>query len=455
MYNGGRVLENGIITYEGGNLDMSGKKKKNKQDMKNQTSTDGSEAKDSEEEPQIEVRLKEKCINLIAKIPYIKVIATGMALLSVVFSAGVGLTKLSEFMNTMQTNMEELNADMKGVKNELESFQIERAEDKLEIMEKADDLIEKKFAKIEEDMNELDDQISHIRTVSFKDNFLPCLAVQKNSYGLYETAAPSWEREQIIAVDPVTNELFSAVELVNQRILVPYEMNGEQILFCGQYNKKNHWDGKCIINVYKNGILTVLTEAVYNNGELMKYKQVIPDVNKSGKEVWIVSDRVHSENFNSGDSWSYKRQGGYIQKFDLKDAAPEDILNITQFKKEKCNVLEGFYHGNTSDGKYNDGTGKAYMVKYDSWGYVRTLYVGRVKDGDFEDDTGEAWYIVRDEEKNTDYMYYKGAFHNGKPISSDPDDFINPYSFRDIDDTIKSYQFECTLKWYNPRRQNM
>lgn len=40
------------------------------------------------------------------------------------------------------------------------------------------------------------------------------------------------------------------------------------------------------------------------------------------------------------------------------------------------------------------------------------LYYGNIKDGDLHDTTDDACYIVKEE--NTDYMYYKGHFENGK-----------------------------------------
>ena len=75
--------------------------------------------------------------------------------------------------------------------------------------------------------------------------------------------------------------------------------------------------------------------------------------------------------------------------------------------------LEGYYAGETSDGLYNDTTGNAYLVKYFENGLTKTIYKGNFVDGQFNDETGKAWYIVKEED--TEYMYYKGIFHNGSP----------------------------------------
>lgn len=472
-------MDDVIVYCEREGFDMSKKSKNKKGNSSEQEavdeSTDGdtdgnkenTDADEKSEKPELEVTFKQRCFNFIAKIPYKWVLAALTSFIAIAYGVG---SKFTSFMGTidgmqssikdMQSSISDMQDDINGVKNDIASMKDDvndirnkRSGDKLELFSYIRNQVDIEFDDIKDDIEELDKEVANVKTVSFNDVALSCMEVKLNEKGMYEAIEPNWKSEEIIAVDPVTNETFSAVELADQRILVPYESNGQEILFCGQYNKRNHWDGKCIVNVYVKNVLSVITEAVYSDGVLIKYKQAIPAVNKSGKGVWVISDRIHNEDFNSGNSWSYVRNGGFDQRFKLVDATPDDVLTINQFKKEKCEILEGFYHGNTSDGEFNDNTGNAYLVKYDLWGYVRTLYVGKIKDGDFEDKTGNAWYIVRNDD--TDYIYYKGVFQNGSPDYTDHDKFINPFSLDEIYNIVKKYEFNCDLPWYDPDRLNI
>lgn len=439
------VFTSTIITKESELCIMSKRKEKDSPSKNEQTTKDDSDVDISVENNHLKVSIPvKKAIGFLLLTAVPLIFAAGMCYQNVngdMENLKGGIDKIYGRLNDMQEDVDDMQGDVGSIGSKL-------AENKLELFEYVDKRINKKFEDIEDDFDKLDDKVSNIKTVYLLDDKMSCLKLEKNEHDMYETENPSWNDGEIIATDPSTNESFSASELADQRILVPYEMNGQNIIFCGQYNKNNHWDGRCVINAYKNGLLTVITEAVYADGVLVKYKQAISDVNTSKKSVWIISNRVSDGGINSGNSWSYIRKGGYKQKFKLENVSSDDIVSVNEFKKDVCHVLEGFYHGNTSNGKYNDDTGSAYLVKYDSWGYVRTLYVGRFENGVFEDDTGNAWYIVRDEDKNTDYAYYQGVFHNGDPSHSKKDIFINPYTLDQVDNKIKDYQFDCVLPWY-------
>lgn len=66
------------------------------------------------------------------------------------------------------------------------------------------------------------------------------------------------------------------------------------------------------------------------------------------------------------------------------------MLDIASFQKFLNLNLVEFYHGNTSNGYYNDDTGNAYLVQYNNSNTVKTLYCGNFKDGVFNDNTGNA-----------------------------------------------------------------
>lgn len=254
---------------------------------------------------------------------------------------------------------------------------------------------------------------------------------------------PSLKPDGIIGEDFETGEEYKAKSLVNKKILVPYKENGQEVYFLGQYNAEYHWDGNCIINVYRKNRLVLVTNANYDNGKLQDYRQVL-----EGKgSTWIISNRKAHKNYNSGENWSYYKNSEITKKFSMSNVKVSDIIGVEKIKsKFSDSDLEGYYHGRTGNGKYNDDTGKAYLVKYfkDSK-YVKTLYQGRFEDGEFEDSTGDAWYIVKEE--NTNYMYYKGIFEGGTAKYKDDKHFRNPLTKADIDEIIKGCSFNCELSW--------
>lgn len=236
-----------------------------------------------------------------------------------------------------------------------------------------------------------------------------------NEYYLSEK--PSWNSNTIIAKGLETGTEYTASDLANKKILLPYKDGINDIVFYGQFDENNQWDDTCIINVYNNGFLKLIMEASYKNGELLKYRQVLSGTLSNGEDVWIVSEREHHTEYNYGNSWNYKREENYQIKFDFDEIIATDVLDIDTFVLNIKTDLVSFYHGNTSNGLYNDNTGLAYLVKYANDGTVKTIYSGNFVDGQFEDTTSNAWYITRD--INTDYMYFKGNFLGGNPQTSE------------------------------------
>lgn len=143
-------------------------------------------------------------------------------------------------------------------------------------------------------------------------------------------ARPTWQSNDVIAEDVETGEEYTAEQLVNERILLPYMINGQENYFYGQFNENNQWDGNCIINTYSNDQLVLIMEAEYDNGVLVSYKQVMQGMSKDGK-VWCIADRVSHRDYNSGETWNYK----YVEclkEFNFEDVSEEDILNVDDFE---------------------------------------------------------------------------------------------------------------------------
>jgi hypothetical protein len=53
-----------------------------------------------------------------------------------------------------------------------------------------------------------------------------------------------------------------------------------------------------------------------------------------------------------------------------------------------------YYYGFSKSEKYNDSTGNAYLIKYDTDGTVLSLYKGQFLEGQPSDKTGQAFSII-------------------------------------------------------------
>lgn len=122
---------------------------------------------------------------------------------------------------------------------------------------------------------------------------------------------------------------------------------------------------------------------------------------------------------------------------------PRDLLQNNE------DLLCSHYCGNTSGGKYNDSTVKAYFISYYDDRTVKTIYVGSFKDGVFNDYTRDAWSISRNKEKNTMYMYYRGVFKNGSASKNQNERVAteNPVSRETIEKLTSSQIYENELNW--------
>lgn len=285
-------------------------------------------------------------------------------------------------------------------------------------------------------------------TVALNKEQIETLNICSESKNLiYVAAGPQWQEVSYIGTNEKTGEEYSAKELIGVKMLIPYEEDGQDVLFLGQYNENMHWDGECTINVYDGTTLSLITDAVYDDGTLLSYKQVMPTNNGTDGDTWSISERFINDSTNSGETICYYRNDNRTRTFDLKTVTESDVLSVDTFNVIYNNlVMEGYYNGNTSKGLYNDDTGNAYLIRFTKEGKVRTLYQGKVKNGHFNDDTGNAWYITKDE--NTEYMYYKGIFKMDSVNKDLPDsEYENPVTSEQINEIISNADINCELIW--------
>ena len=244
---------------------------------------------------------------------------------------------------------------------------------------------------------------------------------------------------------------FTAEQICNQRIIMPYEQNGIEVCFVGQLNENLHWNGNCLLNKYdKDNNLIFISEATYIDGILIGYKQAFIE---SDKETWCLSERVSKNGGFDGTSVEYTNVIGLTKTFTLENVSGSDIITFEDFKESHLIVakMDKFYYGMTNNGVYNDTTVNAYYVSFDMDGNVLTLYQGGFYNGEFRDYTGNAWYITRktsNNDLNKKYDYYKGNFNHNTRDDDGSGILLTDITLMDIANIIDGKYFVPSLKWY-------
>lgn len=233
--------------------------------------------------------------------------------------------------------------------------------------------------------------------------------VSKNDAKNYPVMS-SLVNSDIIATNE-NGEEFKAGQLINKRIFLTYTDDGSEVYFIGTYNENFHWNEKCLVHSYKDDLLAGIMESVYDNGNLLSYKQVIPYETSSEGKVWYASEKTSMDGVNFGDTYIYEREDDYYKDFTMSNAVVEEILTYEEFVASIDTPLVGFYHGNTSEGWFNDDTGNAYIIKY--------------MDGA--------------------YQYYKGVFEGGE-IGNPA--IYKPITIEELDKLIDVSEFACELRWH-------
>lgn len=344
-----------------------------------------------------------------------------------IFNMNGDISKLTEKLDYMESELLKTGTHLSNLDTEMAS-------------------IREDLGRLDERVNKLEEDYDEAFTVTVAANNIPYVGNADN--GVYELKSPSWNSSDIIATDINDGTEYSADFLAGKRLLIPYTSGNQEIVFCGQFNKNNHWDKNCIINVYVNNKLILIMDAEYDDGNLSSYRQVLNDTTRIG-EIWAVSKREHNVESNSGRTWNYRRDNDYTKEFKLTEVEYGDVISVEEFASGINSHVESYYNGCTSDGKYNDETGDAYLVRYAEDGTVKTLYVGRFKKGEFHDETGNAWEIVFDSSNNINrYFYYGGIFEDGQ---RENDDGIEYLTQAQINEKISEKEFDCELNWYyNP-----
>ncbi|WP_026661331.1 hypothetical protein [Butyrivibrio sp. AC2005] len=168
---------------------------------------------------------------------------------------------------------------------------------------------------------------------------------------------PMWTAGENFAEDSTTGEIIKVENAIGETLVIPYEEGDKKIVFCGQFNENMHWNGHCVINVYSQDVLINITEANYDDGLLLSYKQAFVD-----NGSWYTSNRkiidcINGYDVSDGETWRYKYSGDIRMSFNFLEVESKDIFTVDRLRiGEK--LLE-YYQGRTYKGKYSDGTGNA------------------------------------------------------------------------------------------------
>lgn len=257
-----------------------------------------------------------------------------------------------------------------------------------------------------------------------------------------------------VAVDPETNIEYTASELSDEKIILSYQDDqGQDVYFCGQFSEDGRWTGSCILNIYKNGNLVMITDALYDNGRIVSSKQCYQGYMLTApySAIWSFSFRVMNDGNQEGETWRYFRDEVFPIAFTPENLTYKDFITADGFFNAVSSqaMLVEYYSGTTSNGVYNDNTGSAFRLINFSDGSVRTFYTGQFKDRDFHDSTGNAWMIGKNELEQSAYAYYKGRFENGKPIDNDAAHWRTNLTLDDIEQILKESGISCPcpLNW--------
>lgn len=66
----------------------------------------------------------------------------------------------------------------------------------------------------------------------------------------------------------------SITNIAGKTIFIPYRNQDKVLLFYGQLSNKQNWDGLCLLNVYCDNRLQFVSEAQFEDGRPISYKQV-------------------------------------------------------------------------------------------------------------------------------------------------------------------------------------
>lgn len=364
-------------------------------------------------------------------IKIIKIINEYAGIISLVFAILVSVVGVASKILSIPAKIDELNKDVNTVKENIEIMKFpvgrmwfDETGERLQFqtaLERAGDVIVLDGA---------------------QGNLLTAL-VDVDNYVVSDVPFSNKNSDKIYTTD-FNGKEYKAEDITNNLILIPYYQTDDTlIVFYGYINEKGHWDGKCVLNVYENGSLELVSENDYNDGVCEEKNLCYIEGNECSL---IVSDTEETDIY---DCYRYTVSKEIENDIIVNQISADNVRYVDDFfKYVKGNKIH-HYRGGIDNKKYSDESGKAYFVSYYEDGTVKTLYCGNFVNGKFSDNTGNAWEISRDRENNTSYMYYRGAFKDNKAslIQEERVEFENPVKKDTIWFLVNGRAFEKELVW--------
>lgn len=372
-----------------------------------------------------------------------KVSKFGIGVLGIAFTAIVTFV-LGYFLVELNTSVKDLNKTLFDFRLE-NNGRLIRVELSINSMENRVSSLEEKYNKFVSSSQEFE----KARLIAPAGPFINAIAssIISDIKVIEATNILLWNNgNEVIATSPDKSVEYTANDLKNEKVIFTYMEDGEQIIFCGQYSENSRWDGNCIINRYRDGKLTFIMDAEYNDGVLLNYKYVFTDKDKNDVDRWYVADWIVKGETISGSTTSYKKIEDCTLDVNENEITYEDVKTVSIFCEEISSPVMGYYNGQFSNCEFNDTTGDAYLIEYDDEGYIKYFYNGNIVNGKEDDHTGKAWSISWGH-NNTDYYFYRGNFTNGErdgELDSEKDKISNEKIISVIKDNIGS---ENSFAW--------
>ncbi len=331
-------------------------------------------------------------------------------------------------------NIEEIRSDISKIDEKIEQVN-DMIDNKIEQM---DNKLEELTRYVYFHISDKNNHDMYAISIKFNNDNVPKTTLANNDYML---SAPNWTDSDVKIASLLQNDNieYTAKGLQNRPFVTMYFENGNEVYFLGKYNENNHWDGECILNVYRNNELMTVFEGTYDDGELKKFKRIACDDSRE----WTVANRVVFAEYTDGETWNYTKTKSFSQGINSENFDENQILRVDQILNSIDEKVVSYYKGRISDNFYNDETGNAIIVNYKENGDVRFLYVGKIKDGYPHDDTDNAWSISWGK-ANDGYYYYKGKFVDGNNVET-PKNW-SPMTQEEIKEKIALENFDFSLQ---------
>jgi hypothetical protein len=257
----------------------------------------------------------------------------------------------------------------------------------------------------------------------------------------YITGTSQWEDNTLIGTT-VAGEKVYAKDCIGETVAIVYKENDKSVLFLGQYNSFYHWDGFCVTNVYDiDERLLAICESDFKDGKREYYKSLVRD--EENKNVIHYSDKKCTAQGNLGINIDYSCDTLPSKTFNNQSVDSKDVLYVDDVIKSSNVYMLQYYYGFSKSEKYNDSTGNAYLIKYDTDGTVLSLYKGQFLEGQPSDKTGQAFSIVYNNTADGAYYYNHGLFEAGYAKNHG----TTPLSYDEIMRCIENEGIDIPLHW--------